>query len=390
MSVSASLAQDWRYPRSGSILMGAGCPDPSIHPVEALDSCMREALASRERTVLGYAYDWGDIRLRQALTERHAARDGARITPEQVVLTNGSSGAFALVAQALVAPGDVVLVEPETYIAVIEMFRRAGATVVSTAFDEGGLMPDALEETLAKLGAQGVKPRLLYTIASCHNPTGAILSEDRRRRIAALAERHDFLVVQDDTYGELRFTDAPVPTFLSLAPEHGVHIGSFSKTMAPGLRAGWAAASAKTAEAIATARTDLGTSPLTQRSIALFMEKGGYARQVEVASDLYRQKRDRLITALEHHCGNLCTWTKPEGGFFLWCEMRRGTAEHLAAAAHQDGLVLIPGNYFRPSGEDDGHFRLSYSELPICEIEEGVQRLATALARCGDRETAGT
>jgi 2-aminoadipate transaminase len=380
----ASDAAMRRGATSDLIVFGGGLPDPVTHPTAEMGAMIGEIAAANEPLVMGYGPSPGDPALRELIAARMAA-DGARLGPENVVLTNGSSGAIGLVAVALLEPGDVVVVESYSYGGAIKAFRQMGAEIVAAPMDREGLDPEGLAGVLDQVRAQGRRIKLIYTIATCHNPTASVLPLARRQAVLALAEMHDALVVQDDTYGDIRFAEDFPPSFMALAPERTVHLGSFSKTVAPGIRVGWAAAGAEISAAFARARVDLGASPLTQRFVARYMAEGLFEPHLAEANALYRRKRDRMAQALARHAGGLARWETPQGGFFLWLELARAEADAVAAAGLDEKVAFLSGSYFSVGAPDAGRrLRLSYGQLPEDQIEEGVARFGRALAQASE------
>jgi 2-aminoadipate transaminase len=365
----ASDAAMRRGATSDLIVFGGGLPDPVTHPTAEMGAMIGEIAAANEPMVMGYGPSPGDPALRELIAARMAA-DGARLGPENVVLTNGSSGAIGLVAVALLEPGDVVVVESYSYGGAIKAFRQMGAEIVAAPMDREGLDPEGLAGVLDQVRAQGRRIKLIYTIATCHNPTASVLPLARRQAVLALAEMHDALVVQDDTYGDIRFAEGFPPSFIALAPERTVHLGSFSKTVAPG---------------IARARVDLGASPLTQRFLARYMAEGLFEPHLAAVNALYRRKRDRMAQALARHAGGLARWETPQGGFFLWLELARAEADAVAAAGLDEKVAFLSGSYFSVGAPDAGRrLRLSYGQLPEDQIEEGVARFGRALAQASE------
>jgi 2-aminoadipate transaminase len=371
-----------RVGEPGMILFGGGLPDPLTHPAAELARLLQAVLTDRdERGALGYGYEQGDAGLRALVAERH----GAGLDAGNVILTNGSAGGIGLVATTLVDPGDAVVVEAASYPGALKAFRQMGARIAAAPMDETGLDPAGLAEVLDRLAREGRRAKLIYTIATCQNPTATTLSLERRREVLQLAERHGALVVEDATYAEIRFEEAP-PPFLALDPERVIHLGSFSKTIAPGLRLGWAAASREIAAALAQVRTDLGTSPLLQRVVARYLAEGLFDPHVAEITAHYRRKRDVLLASLERHCRNLARWRAPSGGFFVWLTL--GACEERAAldAAEAEKVSFIPGSYFAAEpGTLDRHLRLSYGEVAEEAIDEGISRLARALGTAAMR-----
>jgi len=221
--------------------------------------------------------------------------------------------------------------------------------------------------------------KLIYTIPTNQNPTGTTLSLERRLEVLRLAQDAGALVLQDDTYGDIRFADAP-PPFIALAPDRAIHLGSFSKTIAPALRVGWAAAPREIAAAMARGRVDLGVSHINQRVVARFIDDGRFDPHVRAATARYAHKRDLMLRALERHCGNLARWDTPQGGFFLWLKLNGAEAEAVLAAGEREKVAFLPGPFFSAGAPYSHHLRLSYGQVPEAQIEEGIARLARALA----------
>jgi 2-aminoadipate transaminase len=310
-----------------------------------------------------------------------AERHGGGLAADNVVLTNGSAGGIGLVATALVDPGDTVVAEAATYPGALKAFRQMGARIAAAPMDAEGLDPAALADLLEHLAREGRPAKALYTVATCQNPTATTLSLARRREVLRLAEKHGLLVIEDATYAEIRFGETP-PPFLTLDPERTIHLGSFSKTIAPGLRLGWAAAPRQVAAALAQVRTDLGTSPLLQRVVGRYLAEGCFDPHLAGITAHYRRKRDIMLASLERHCREVADWQAPAGGFFVWLTLRRGDTRAALDAAAAERVSFIPGSYFAVEpGALDRQLRLSYGEVTEDAIDEGLRRLARALAR---------
>ncbi len=365
-----------RKPPADFIVFGGGLPDPVTHPVADLGALMAEILAANDQAVMGYGFSTaGDVMLREFI----AARAGAGMGADNIVLTNGSSGAIGLAALTLLEPGDVVVCEAVTYVGALKAFMQMGAEIEIAPMDAGGLDPEGLAEALERVRAQGRRVKLIYTIPTNQNPTGATLSLERRLQVLRLAEGAGALVLQDDTYGGIRFTAAP-PPLIALAPDRAIHLGSFSKTIAPALRVGWAAASPEIAGAMARSRVDLGVSHINQRVVARFIDDGRFDRHVAAATALYARKRDLMLRALERHCGKLAQWNTPEGGFFLWLKLTGADAEAVLTAGEHEKVAFLPGPFFSARTPFRNHLRLSYGQVAEGDIEDGIARLARALA----------
>ena len=361
------------------IQFGGGLPDPALLPAAELERLFGEVLSGNEPGVLGYGMEQGDAGLRALIALRHRG-EGADVAPEGVVVTSGSAGGLGLAAMALLDPGDVVVAEAATYPGALKAFRLAGAEIAAAPMDAEGLDPEALAQLLGELTVADRRAKFLYTIPTCHNPTGGTLSLERRRAVLDLAERHHMLVIEDSTYGAIRFA-APPPSFLALDAERTIHLGSFSKTIAPALRAGWIAARPDLAAAINTVRSDLGVSPLVQRVVTRFAGGPSFDARLERLCGHYRRKRDLMLAGLDRHCRGLAEWQGPEGGFFVWLRLLRGDVAAALDAGERERVSFIPGPYFAAEpGALTDCLRLSYGEIPDERIEEGLARLGRALA----------
>jgi 2-aminoadipate transaminase len=207
------------------------------------------------------------------------------------------------------------------------------------------------------------------------------MGDRRRTEIAALARRFGAAVLYDDTYGELRYEDDFPPSFLSYAPERTLHLGSFSKTVGPGLRVGWITAPSNITATLGKVRTDLGTTPINQRLVAHFIDEGYYDAHLDHVNPIYRDKRDVLVAALEEHCSPYCTWTVPPGGFFVWLQLPAAIVPDVENAALEERVAFLSGRNFSVGEPDETGFRLAFGQLSLDAIQDGVARLGRALAR---------
>jgi 2-aminoadipate transaminase len=370
--------------RDDAIFFGSGVPDPRFHPADVMEQALDALLSVSTTESLNYCRGRGDATLRTLIAER-SLREGVRTSADDVVITAGSSGAFTLLAYTLVEPGDVVLVEELSYPGVLAMFRQAGAELVPVALDQDGLVIESLEEVVTTLARRGATPKLLYAIANTQSPTTSRLADDRRSAIAALAERFGFLIVQDDTYGELWYEGEQPGSLRRYDTERTVHVGSFSKTVAPGLRLGWFTGPGAIAEVIANMRTDLGTSTLIQRMIASMMGDGYFDAHLERVAASYRGKRDLLLAALDEHCGDLVRCVEPPGGFFLWVTFDEPLAGNVERLAYEEGVAFLSGSYFDVrGGRVVPAFRLAFGELAEDDLFEGAVRLGRVMRRSVD------
>ena len=341
--------------------------------MEELADCARVALERDGRAILLYGPGGGYGPLREWLAARHG------VEPSRVVLTNGSLQGFVFLAEHLVRPGSRVLVEAPTYDRPLKILARLGAEIVPLPMDDDGLLPDALERAV---GERDV-PAFLYTIATFQNPSGRTLSEERRRRVVEIARERGLLVLEDDPYGRVRYEGEAPPLLFDL--DGGENVGyasSFSKTIAPGLRVGWFVLPAPLAAQVEGLAVSTYISPpfLTQATVHEFLERGNFEPNVARVNGLLGARRDAMLDALERHLPDGATWTRPEGGYFVWVDMAGGpeTATVLPRA-EQAGVPFVKGSDFFASNGGEHSLRLAFSYVSPEQIGEGMARLAPLL-----------
>jgi 2-aminoadipate transaminase len=361
-----------------TISLARGIPAPECVPVEELAECARSAIERDGSTILSYGSAGGYAPLRHWIAELHG------VSPQRVVLTNGSLQGFALLAQVVAGGGERVLVEAPTYDRPLRILGSLGAEVAAVVCDGDGLDVDALERELRSV--RGKRPAFLYVIPTFQNPTGRTLSAERRRRLVELAAEHDLLVLEDDPYGEIRFEGEASPTLFDL--DGGARVAyssSFSKTVAPGIRVGYLILPELLARAVETAAASTYITPvlLAQATVHEFLRRGHLARNVELVRSLLRTRRDALCAALEEELGPIgARWNRPEGGYFLWLDLPDdANARALLHAAERIGVSFIAGPDFYPwAGGGRSAARLAFSYASPAQLREAVRRLAGLLA----------
>ena len=366
-------------PAQAPIFFGGGLPDPGLVPPLA---DLLEAVVREDAAALGYGGEWGFEPLREALAARLGARAGTSLGAANVVLANGSAGALERLARQLLAPGQVVAVEEVSYPGALASFRACGARLAPVRVDEHGLDVEHLESLLT---GGTPAPSVLYTISTCQSPTGSVLSPERRTRLAELASRTGLTVIQDDTYGEILFDPRGTRPLIGLAPDRVIHVGSFSKTLAPGLRLGWLAAREEVSAAFAAARGDLGTTPIVQRAVGRLFATGRFDPHLAAVTSVYREKRDALLEALERELAGAADWNTPRGGFFVWLRLRDAHVSDVERFGREQGVAFLGGPYFSAGPPQTRALRLAYGELSVDRLREGVKRLARAVERASRR-----
>jgi 2-aminoadipate transaminase len=300
---------------------------------------------------------------------------GRRPEDDQLVVTSGAIEVLELIGKSFLERGDVVVVEGPTYLGAIMAFRSFEAEVVAVPMDGDGLRVDDLERRLAN----GLRPKLVYTIPDHQNPAGVSLGVERRAPLVELARRYGFLVVEDVAYRELGFDDEPAPSLWSLAPDAVVQAGTTSKTFFPGVRLGWAAGPPEISARLVAAKqnTDQCAGALGQRLFEEYVRRGWIDEQLAASRALYRSKCELMLGTLQRSMPEGARWTTPRGGFFSWLTLPHGAdSVELATTAAEQRVGIVPGTLFFPDGRGASDVRLSFSLVDETQIAEGIERLA--------------
>ncbi len=366
--------------RGGIIRFAGGLPDPATFPVEELKQITLAILDQRPHVALQYGPTEGDVLLKDQLIT-WMAKDGIQAKGDQILITVGSQQGLDLIGRVFLDPGDAVIVELPSYMAALQVFRSYRAEMIGVSQDDDGMRTDLLEQTLARLARAGRRPKLIYVVPDFQNPSGVTMTEERRRMLLELARAHRTLVVEDSPYRELRFEGTAPPPLASLDRDgRVVYLSTFSKTLAPGLRVGWMAASEELIRQFVTAKqaVDLCCPSLTQAIAAEYCARGHIYDHLSQITSLYRKKRDVMLSALERAMPPGVTWTKPEGGVFLWVRLPAGmdTEQLLRAAVEEEGVAYVVGSGFHADGGGRNAMRLNFSFPSEEHIEEGITRLA--------------
>jgi 2-aminoadipate transaminase len=381
------------------ILFTAGIPDVKSLPIDGLVAATEAVLREEGAPALQYGGSQGFAGLRDWLAAHWGKIEGQSLTASNFTLTNGSAHALDNICETFLDPGDVVVVEAPSFPGSIRTIRSLGVQVESVPVDDDGLVVEALEELVEKLRLAGRRARLLYAIATFHNPTGATLTLERRQQLLDFCDAEDVLIVEDDAYGELGFEGDQPPSLFSLARGRGViKIGTFSKIIATGLRVGWCQAAVPVIDALVATRFDMGISPLLTHSIARYAADGRLEAHIEGMRRIYKHKRDLMVSELRERCADAVTWNDPRGGVFLWLKLNEDIdPAALADEARTEGVAYVGGRAFFAGltaaeapkagsttlsfGAAIDHLRLAYSFTAEDQIQEGIRRLARALER---------
>ncbi len=359
-----------------------GFADPELFPHADLAAAAAAVLAEDAAAALNYGPPSSE--LRQQISRRLQAQ-GIAADPNRVLISYGSGQILGLLPDVLVEPGDVVLIEGPTFLGVVSRFAQAGARVLTIAVDPLGLDVEALEVSLAQLRRQGVRPRFIYTIPNFQNPTGTTLPLSRRQKLVALAAEYGVLIVEDDAYGELRFSGPPLPSLASLDQAGWVlYVGTFSKIIAPGLRLGWACGDPALIERLEMFRSEGPAGPFLTRVIARYCADGKLDAHVPRLVERYRHKCNLMLETIAREFPQDVVALKPDGGFFVWCQLPPSlSATALLAATAERGVTFLPGTRCYANGQGDGALRLAFSFQPAAQIVEGITVLGSVLRELG-------
>lgn len=356
------------------VYFGDGSPDRDLIPLDRLKEASIRAWEDAPGC-LGYGEQQGFAPLRQLIVERMRPL-GIDGDPERILVTSGSTQGLDLACRVFLEPGDVVLLENPTFLGATEIFRAYEARLVPVDTDDDGMRMDALEAALiAEPGA-----KLIYTIPTFQNPTGTTMPLERRRRLVELARQHNVAVLEDDPYSELRYDGEVVAPLVALDP-NVTYLGTFSKTIAPGIRCGWTLAPAEVHRLLVANRevSDISNDRIMMRTVYHTAE-GFLTDHVAGTLDVYRSRRDTMFGALEEYLPETVTWSRPAGGFFVWITLPAEIdATALATQAADNGVIYFPGHWFYPDADRFNTIRLSYSTVPEDRIVEGIRRLGETL-----------
>jgi len=363
--------------REDVISLAAGVPAPDLYPIERFALATDRVLRQHGQVALQHCPTEGHLPFRETLAEV-AARRGIAASAEHVLVLAGSQQGLDLVARTLLGPGDAVVVEVPSYLGALSAFRAAGARLVGVPMDEDGLRTDVLERVLARH-----RPRLIYTLPTFQNPSGRVMSLERRQSLLALAQRYQVPILEDDPYGELYYGDPPPPPIKSLDRQgHVLYLSTFSKILFPGIRLGWLAAPRPVVDRLAAVKqyTDLHTNTLAQWALAEFIREGWLEEHVASLRREYPRRCRAMQEALREQVPRGLRWNEPAGGFYLWCHLEEGLrAKELLAEAAARGVVFVVGEAFHADGGGQDAFRLNFTYHDEQGLREGIRRLAKGL-----------
>ncbi|HET6502134.1 MAG TPA: PLP-dependent aminotransferase family protein [Amycolatopsis sp.] len=363
------------------VSLAGGMPNLAALPLDSLSAQVAELIADDGMVALQYGSAQGIPQLREQICEIMAL-EGISAHPDDVVVTVGSQMGLDMVTRLFCDPGDVVLAEGPSYVGALGSFAAYQAQVVHVAMDDDGLQPEALRSALEEVARAGRRAKFLYTIPNFHNPAGVTLAVARRAEILEICRSHGVLVVEDNPYGLLGFDGQTYPALRSTDPDNVVYLGSFSKTFASGLRVGWVLAPHAVREKLVLAAESATLCPptLNQMIVSRYLATHDWKGQIKTFRENYRERRDAIITALDQYLPTGCSWTHPDGGFYVWVTVPEGVdTKAMLPRAVTARVAYASGTGFYAEGFGSRQMRLSYCYPTPERIKEGVRRLAAVL-----------
>jgi 2-aminoadipate transaminase len=362
------------------VSLAGGMPYVSALPQELIVTAMEKVMRERGPVALQYGGGQGTPELREDILEIMAL-EGIRGSVDDIVTTTGSQQALDLVTKLFIDPGDVILAEAPSYVGAIGVFRSYQAQVEHVVMDDDGLVPEALREAIARIRGEGRTIKFLYTVPNFHNPAGVTMSAARRPEILEICRSNGILVLEDNPYGLLWF-DRPAPAAMrSLDDEGVIYLGSFSKTLAPGFRVGWALAPHAIREKLILAQESAVLSPssFSQLIISEYLHASDWKGQIDTFRGVYRERRDATLSALAEHLPSL-TWTVPNGGFYVWLKLpEQLDSKQMLPRAVTALVAYTPGTAFYADGRGRDAIRLSFCYPTPERIREGVRRMSMVI-----------
>lgn len=368
------------------ISFGGGLPAPDVFPVDDFAAACDRVLRELGAQALQYGSTEGYLPLREMIA-RHTARYGIKVTPDNILITSGSQQALDLIGKVFINPGDRILVEEPTYLGALQAWNAYGAEYVTVPMDENGMISDALEEALR------TGPKFIYVLPNFQNPTGVTLSVERRQALIEIADHYGVPIIEDDPYGQLRYEGNHLPSVVALdgqfremssSPYRGnvIYLSTFSKTLSPGIRLAWVVAPQEVIRKLVQAKqgADLHTATFNQ-IVAYEVSRGGFLdRHVWMIRRVYGERRNVMLEALENFFPEGSTWTRPQGGLFLWSTLPEGlNSKKLLEKAIEQKVAYVPGESFFARGGGERTMRLNFSYAKPETIRLGIERLGNVI-----------
>lgn len=368
-----------------NISLAAGMPDPAFYPIDFFSNLFHKNKGSIDPVDFGYISIEGYAPLRQILARMHSNKSAMPVSSDNILILSGSQQGIYLISKVFLQPGDCVIVESPTYIGAIQIFHNAGVRIL-TLPAHSSLPLALLEDYLIRY-----RPKLFYTIPTFQNPNGRVIPLKERQELLTLAARHQLIIIEDDPYSELYYNEPPPPSLKALDTHGGViYLGTFSKTICPGLRTGWMIAPPTVINRIALEKqyVDLHSNNLSQWLLHLFLQEGVLDGHLATIRKEYKKRRNAMANSIQRHCNSNLDFSLPTGGFYLWCKLQTGvTSSLLLHEARKNGVSFVPGEAFYTDQSNLNQLRLCFATHPEAKLEEGIKRLSKTLSSLKQQET---
>jgi 2-aminoadipate transaminase len=365
------------------ISFAGGLPSPQTFPAEQMAEIAHRVLRENAKTALQYGPTEGLPAFKDQLVKMLREEEGIITTPANILVTSSSQQALDIVGRCFIDPSDPILVELPSYIGGLQVFNSYGAKLMGVKADDDGMLMDELESRLSKLRQEEEHYKFVYIVPDFQNPSGVTLTQERRQEIIKLSERYNVAIIEDSPYRQVRFEGTSPDMLYKLDHTHNViTLFTFSKTLAPGLRLGYILAHEDIIQKMTILKQslDLCTSSLNQLLAAEFLKEGLFRNHVQGIVDLYRSRKDAMLQALEHYMPEGVTWTKPEGGLFLWVRLpAHMNADELFYEAIKENVAYVIGSAFHCDDSGQNTMRLNFSYPSVEQIDEGIKRLAKVI-----------
>jgi len=375
--------------KPGIISFAGGLPDPEVFPYDFVAETAKKVIKEKGAVALQYGPTDGLAELKEEFIKFLKKYEGVDAKPENLIITTASQQSLDLVAKLFIDSTDPILVERPSYMGALQVFGAYGAAPVSVCSDDSGLIPEDLEKKLKKLQNEGEHYKFLYIIPDFQNPTGVTLTEERRRKIIEIANRYNLVIIEDSPYRQIRFEGKAPKTLYRLdqetyRSENIISLFTFSKTFAPGLRLGVILCNPtiKRKFEILKQSLDLCTSSFNQLIAAEFLRSNYIEGHLKNVNSVYKKKKDAMLSALKKYMPEGVTWTKPEGGLFLWVRLPETlSADDMFQTAIEENVAYVIGSAFHADGTGQNTMRLNFSYATLKEIDEGIKRLGTTVKK---------
>ena len=362
------------------ISFAGGAPAPELYPLEAFRAASDKAFDEWGRTMMAYDGAEGILPLREIIANERMANMGVNVRPEDIRILSGSQQGIDFAGRLFIDEGDTIVCEYPTYLGALNSFGAFHPSYVSVPMDDNGMIMEELEKTLIA----NPQAKLIYTVPEFQNPTGITLAGERRQRMVELAEEHDVIIIEDSPYYEIRFEGDNIPAIKSFDTngDRVIYLGSFSKTLCPGIRLGWACANFEILDRYRVMKeaSDFQASTVTQYQVATFLRDNSLDKLLDESRRVYRKRRDAALAAIEEFFPDNVQYTVPQGGYFIWLTVPDiNSTDMFLPAVNDIGVAYVPGESFFAEADQSCNIRLSYSQMNEEKIREGIARLAKLL-----------